>query len=208
MVSRGQAVVSRAENDALGNAMGGELHMRRIVTALLTTVVVLLGGAGAAGAAVGPADRADTPPPIGLGGWEPDPAGPVDVAAGRFCDFALHLDPTVNEVRVKVVQTYPDGSPKQALADGDLIYQVTNVDTGQSVTADASGRAVFEFGTDGSVLWRVVGPIIAGLAEGSSNLPRGLYTIDGVYTVAFSPTGFKTITLTHGTVHNICDDLD
>ena len=207
MVSHGQAVVSLAYNDALGNAMGGELHMRRIVTTLLATVVVLLGGAGAAAAAAGPSDRSDPPPPIGLGGWEPDPAGPVDVAAGRFCAFALHLDPIVNEVRVKVVQTYPDGSPKQALADGDLIYQVTNTDTGRTVQADASGRAVFEFGTDGSVLWRVVGPVIAGLAEGSSNLARGLYTIDGVYTVEFSPTGFKTITLTHGTIHNLCDDL-
>jgi hypothetical protein len=181
--------------------------VRRILTTLLTAVAVLLGGAGAASAAAGPSTPSDPPPPIGLGGWDADLAGPVDLPAGRYCDFALHLDPIVNEVRIKVVQTYPDGSPKQALADGDLIYEVTNVDNGRTVLGDASGRAVFEFGTDGSVVWRVVGPIIAALAEGSSNLPRGLYTIDGVYTVAFSPTGFKTITLTNGTVHNLCGDL-
>ena len=178
-----------------------------MLTTVLTTVAVLVGGAGAADAAVNPSSLTEPRPPIGRGGWEPDPAGPVDVAAGRLCDFAVHLDPIVNEVRVKVVQTYPDGSPKQALADGDLIYQVTNAGTGQSLQADAGGRAVFEFGTDGSMVWRVVGPVLAGLSEGSSNLPRGLYAIDGVYTIEFSPTGFKTITLTHGSVHNLCDDL-
>jgi hypothetical protein len=180
--------------------MKGDLNVRRILLSLFTTTAVLLGGAGAATAS-------DPPPPIGHGGWEPDPAASFDAAAGRFCDFAMHFDPLVNEVRIKVVQTYPDGSPQQALADGDLIYRVTNSETGASLVADASGRAVFEYGTDGSVLWRVVGPILAGLADGSSDLPRGLYAIDGVYTVSFSPTGFKTITMTHGTVHNLCTDL-
>ena len=181
--------------------------MRRILTALVATAAVLLVGAGAAGAAVTPSSVTDPPPPIGRGGWEPDIAGPFDAPAGRFCDFTIHADPLVNEVRIKVVQTYPDGSPKMALADGDLVYQVSNADTGSSVRADASGRAVFEFGTDGSMLWRVVGPIVAAFADGASNLPRGLYEIDGVYTVAFSPTGFKTVTMTHGTVHNLCDEL-
>jgi hypothetical protein len=165
---------------------------------------MLLGPVGAANAA---SNTPDPPPPIGLGGWEPDPAAPFNAVAGRFCDFAMHFDPLVNEVRIKVVQTYPDGSPKQALADGDLIYRITNTQTGSSLVADASGRAIFEFATDGSVLWRVVGPILAGFADGSSNLPRGLYAIDGVYTIAFSPTGFKTVTMTHGTVHNLCGDL-
>jgi hypothetical protein len=181
--------------------------VRRILTALVTAAAVLLGGTGAAGAAVVSSSVTDQPPPIGRGGWEPDVAGPFDAPAGRFCDFAVHADPLVNEVRIKVVQTYPDGSPKQALADGDLTYRVANAETGRSVVADASARAVFEVGTDGSVLWRVVGPLVAALGEGSSNLPRGLYAIDGVYTVAFSPTGFRTVTLTHGSVHNLCADL-
>jgi hypothetical protein len=197
-------MVSRAGDDPRSYIRERSLNVRRIFTIILTTLAVLAGGAAAARAATGPDDP---PPPIGLGGWEPDPAGPFDAAAGRFCDFPIHLIPTVNEVRIKVVQTYPDGSPKQALADGDLLYQVSNAETGQSLVGDASARAVFEFGTDGSTLWRVVGPLLAALADGTSNLPRGLYAIDGVYTVEFSPTGFKTITLTNGTVHNLCEDL-
>jgi hypothetical protein len=182
------------------------VNMRRPFTIILTTIALIAAGAGTASAARS-ATPADPPPPIGHGGWVFQPAGPVDIPAGRVCDFGVHLEPLVNEVRVKVVQTYPDGSPEQALADGALIYQVVNAESGQSMTADASGRAVFEFFTDGSALWRVVGPILAGLSEGASNLPRGLFIIDGVYTVGFSPTNFITVTLTNGSVHNLCDDL-
>jgi hypothetical protein len=110
-------------------------------------------------------------------------------------------------VRTKVVSTYPDGTPKRQLATGALLLNVGNPTTGATKVVDAGGSAVIDHGTDGSMLWHVVGPVIARLGAGTSNLPRGLYTIDGVYRVAFSPTGFKTITLTHGRIHDLCPDL-
>ncbi len=139
------------------------------------------------------------------GGWVPEPIPPYDAAAGVLCDFPVHYDVLVNHVRTKVVATYPDGTPKRQLATGALLLKVSDTDTKASTVVDAGGSAVIDYGTDGSMVWHVVGPVIARLAEGSSNLPRGLYTIDGVYRIAFSPTGFKTIT--HGRVHDLCRDL-
>ena len=132
---------------------------------------------------------------------------PYDAPAGLLCDFPIHWDIVVNQVRTKVVATYPDGSAKRQLAVGALFLRVSNVDTGANMLVDASGSAVINYGTDGSMRWFVVGPVIARLAAGTSNEPRGLYTINGVYRIAFSPTNFKTITLIHGTIHNLCPDL-
>jgi hypothetical protein len=139
-------------------------------------------------------------------GWVPEQIPPFDAAAGVLCDFPVHYDVLVNHVRTKVVKTYPDGTPKRQLATGALLLHVINTDTGAGTMVDAGGSAAIDYGTDGSMLWHVVGPVIARLAEGTSNLPRGLYTIDGSYRIAFSPTGFKTIT--HGTVHDLCPDLE
>jgi hypothetical protein len=141
------------------------------------------------------------------GGWVPEPIPPFDAAAGVLCDFPVHYDVLVNHVRTKVLETYADGTPKRQLAVGALFLDVSNTDTGASTVVDASGSAAIDYGTDGSMLWHVVGPVIARLGEGTSNLPRGLYTINGIYRIAFSPAGFKTITLTHGTIHNLCPDL-
>lgn len=140
-------------------------------------------------------------------GWVPEPIPPFDATAGVLCDFPVHYDVLVNHVRTKVLKTYPDGTPKRQLAVGALLLNVSNTDTGASTVVDAGGSAAIDYGTDGSMLWHVVGPVIARLGEGTSNLPRGLYTIDGIYHIAFSPAGFKTITLTHGTIHNLCPDL-
>ena len=143
----------------------------------------------------------------GLGGWVPAPTAPFDRAAGVLCDFAIHGEPVVDEVRVKTIATYPDGSPKEQLATGALTIRVTNTETGASTVADASGSALFVFGTDGSSTWYVVGPIVAGFRDNGGNLPRGFYKIDGVYTLAFSPTNVRTLTMIHGTVHDVCADI-
>jgi hypothetical protein len=172
--------------------------MHRIMLVTMAVAAVLAGSAvpAAASPGTGPAS-----------GFTPVPIPPFDGPAGLLCDFAVHYDPIVSEVEAKVLATYPDGSTKRQLALGPLILNVSNAQTGASEIVDASGTAVMDFGQDGSMVWHVDGPVIARLPGGSSNLPRGLYAINGVYTVTFSPTGFKTITLEHGTIHNLCDDL-
>ncbi len=54
----------------------------------------------------------------------------------------------------------------------------------------------------------MVGPVLLGFREGGGNLPRGLWVVDGVFTVEFGPTFVKTVTMIHGTEHNVCTDLD
>ena len=155
-------------------------------------------------------DAGDREPRLYGGGVErldPEQIPPFDAAAGVLCDFPVHYDVQVNHVRTKVTRTYPDGSPRRQLAVGALLLNVSNAATGASTVVDAGGSAVIDYGTDGSMLWHVKGPVIARLAEGTSNLPRGLYTIDGLYRIAFSPAGFKTITVRHGEIHDLCPDL-
>lgn len=174
--------------------------MRRTLLIVLIAAATLVGGAMPASASTATGTRSGN-------GWVPVTYGPYDAPAGLLCDYPVHWDVLVNHVRTKVVATYPDGSPRRQLAVGALFLRVSDVDTGANTVVNASGSAVINYGTDGSMLWHVVGPVIARIPDGGGNLPRGLYTISGVYTVAFSPTGYKTITLVHGSIHDLCPDL-
>ncbi|HEV7962576.1 MAG TPA: hypothetical protein VGP57_08585 [Actinoplanes sp.] len=51
-------------------------------------------------------------------------------------------------------------------------------------------------------------PVLAAFKDGASNIPRGVWTINGVYEINFSTTNFKTVTIFRGGVHDICADLD
>lgn len=167
--------------------------MRRTIVIVLAVLAALLGAAPPANA--------------GGGGWVPLPSPPFDLAAGLYCGFGVHGDPTVDEVRVKTIEEYPDGSPKRQLATGALKYRLTNTGTGASTIADAGGSAIFEFFPDGTRKWHVIGPVLAGFREGGANIPKGLWTLDGIYDIFFSATNVKTVTFYRGGVHDLCADL-
>ena len=169
--------------------------IRRYFAAAAVLVAVVLVPATAASAA--------SP----TGGWVRVPSPPFDRAAGVVCDFAVHGDPIVDDVVEKVLTTYPDGSPQRVAAKGPLVYRLTNTSNGRYYDADASGRATMDFHPDGSVTWKVVGPVLARIAAGTSNLPRGLYVIDGVYQVDISATRFVTVTMVVGTEDNVCSRI-
>jgi hypothetical protein len=175
--------------------------MRRFIT-IAVAVAAALAAALAAGAAPAGASTTARPP-----GWEPVVIPPLDAPAGVLCDFPVHYDAIVNHARTKVVQTYPDGSPRRQLGTGALFLRVSNADTGRSTVVDTSDSTVTDFGTDGSRVVHTVGPVIALVRAGTSNLPRGIYAINGVTRVDLSPTGFKTITLVHASIHSVCPDL-
>ncbi|MCM0674501.1 hypothetical protein NCC78_07345 [Micromonospora phytophila] len=142
------------------------------------------------------------------GGWVPAPQGAFEQPAGARCDFAVRVEPIVDEVRKLVLDTYPDGSPRRELFTGDLINRVTNLETGATSTADASGTSMVEYVQDGSMTWYVTGPVLLGFRENAGSLPRGLWIVDGQFVVEFTPTYDKTITMVHGTTHNVCTDVD
>ncbi|MFC5799759.1 hypothetical protein [Streptomyces formicae] len=81
---------------------------------------------------------------------------------------------------------------------------VTNEDTGSAYDADASGTAVIEYRADGSQFWSVLGPVLVGFGEDKGTLPRGLYVVDGVYTMEISASGHKTLTTAHATTDDLC----
>ncbi|MFF7309832.1 hypothetical protein [Streptomyces sp. NPDC008137] len=141
-------------------------------------------------------------------GWEPSPSAPWEVAAGVRCDFPVHGEPVVDEVVRRVLSTHPDGSERRVAYKGDLVIRVTNTETGAAYDADASGSALVEYRPDGSQLWAVHGPVLVGVGEGRGTLPRGLYIVDGVYTMDISATGYKAVHLVRGTTDDLCARID
>jgi hypothetical protein len=148
---------------------------------------------------------------VAVGGWVPAPSAPFDLPAGARCDFPVHGEPVVDEVKTKVLARYPDGSTKREAYVGDLVFAYTNTDTGETLEADLSGSALVEMEPGGTLTtnstWHVVGPAGFGFREGGGNRPRGIWVFDGAYSVAFDATGFKTVTMYHGTERNLCTEL-
>ena len=141
-------------------------------------------------------------------GWEPAPSAPWDVGAGVRCDFPVHGEPVVDEVEQRVLSTHPDGSVRRVAYRGDLVVRVTNTATGASHDADVSGTALVEYRRDGSQFWAVRGPVLVGVGEGRGSLPRGLYVVDGTYTMDIGADGFKNVRLLHATTDDLCGRID
>nr|WP_234320293.1 hypothetical protein [Streptomyces sp. SBT349] len=157
----------------------------------------------------GAAPTAVAAPPAAVGdGWEPAPSAPWDMPAGARCDAPVHGEPVVDEVVRRVLDTHADGSPRTVVYRGDLVVRVTNTETGASHDADAGGAAVVEYAADGSESWSVLGPVLVGVAEGGGNLARGLYIVDGVWSLDIDASGHKTVTMTSGDRYDICSHVD
>ena len=177
--------------------------MRRTLFVVLAALIATLAASSPALAGAGTGDGGhpvDRP-------WVRFPSAPFDLAGGVYCAFPVHADPTVDEVFVKTIEEYADGTPKRQLAAGPLKFRMTNTVTGRSTVVDAGGSAVFDLFRDGSRTWHVIGPVLASFKDGSSNIGRGVWTINGIYTVHFSPTNFKTVTIIIGGIHDVCADL-
>jgi hypothetical protein len=179
--------------------------MFRVVTTAVAVAAALVATAAPAGATTG--DGAGPATAASHGGWTPVSIPPFDAAAGVLCAFPVHYEAIVNQARTKVVATYPDGSPKRELGTGALFLRLSNTDSGASTVVDTSDSVVIDYRTDGSRVMHTIGPVIALVREGTSNLARGIYAINGVARVEVSPTGFKTITLIHADIHSVCPDL-
>ncbi|MFG2593528.1 hypothetical protein [Streptomyces sp. NPDC048438] len=165
--------------------------MRRALLAVSTLAAMALGTVPASASS-------------GSDGWVPAPTPPYDLPAGARCDVPVHTEPVVDEVVQRVLDRRPDGSPSRVAYRGDLVVRVTNTDTGAFYDADVSGSAIVDHHADGSQKWYVVGPVLAGVGENAGNLTRGLYVLDGVYTMDISATGYKSVHLAHGSADDVC----
>jgi len=174
------------------------------------------GTAGAAPAGASMAERAAEDPAsvlsslsatTGSGTWTPAPQQSFDLAAGVACDAPVHVEGIVDNVVQMTLSTWPDGSSHRVAYVGGLLTRVTNTATGVFAEVDASGSAIVDYFPDSSMTWYAFGPIVATFRAGQGNLPRGLYQINGLYRLVFTPTLHRTLTMAFGTTDNICDRL-
>ncbi|MER7757722.1 hypothetical protein [Kitasatospora sp. NPDC097643] len=174
--------------------------MRRF---LMCTAMV---AASLVGLAAAPASAAPAQAGTGTdnGRWEPWPSPSFDLPAGSRCDFPVHLAPVVDQVERRVLETDADGKATKVAFRGALVMRVTNTTTGARYDADAGGRSVVEYHADGSQTWRAHGPILLGFGANAGTLARDLYTVDGVYTVDISATGYRTLVIRHGSATPLC----
>lgn len=169
----------------------------RLGAALTAVTLAGTGPTAAAAAGGGP-----------TGGWVPAPQEEFTLPAGARCAFGIRVAAEVDEVRKLVLTTNPDGSPRRELYTGALIETVTNTDTGAVTRVDASGTSLVSYAADGTMTWYVTGPVLLGFRDDAGSLPKGLWLIDGRFVVRFTADYDKTVTMLHGTTHNVCDDLD
>ncbi|MGC5016956.1 hypothetical protein [Micromonospora sp. DT47] len=177
-------------------------------------------GAVAAGLAVAasvavPATSASAQPAPGPGTtlpggltWEPYRSQPFQVAAGQRCAFPVAGEPVKDEEQIATLATFSDGSPRHQVITGDLRFRYTNLDTGASVEHDLNGTGFIEYGTDGSMVQRLVGAAAVGF-RATDRFPKGIWALDGYHEVYFAPDGgYREIRVDAGTEHNVCTDLD
>lgn len=174
--------------------------MRGIVLGALgaACLSVMTLGSGHAAAVPATGDRQES-------GWEPAPSAPWDVAAGERCAFAIHGEPVVDEVVRRELPPPAEGVTRSAYR-GDLVVRVTNKETGAHYDADVSGSALVDVYASGAQFWRVVGPVLLGVGDG--NLARGMYVVDGAYTIGISPAGSKTVAGPLVVTDSICAHID
>lgn len=172
-----------------------------VAALLLGATAPQAGAAEAAGHGVAGDRVAD---PAAADGWEPAPSEPWELPAGERCDAPVSGVPVVDEVEQLVLDTHQDGTPAAVLYRGPLVVRVTNTATGAAHDADVSGTALVRYRTDGSQHWSVVGPVLVGVAENGGNLDRGLYVVDGVFTLEIAADGYRTVTQAAGGVDDLC----
>ena len=178
--------------------------MHRMAWAAVFTVATTVGGLAAAIPASAAPAAAGGPPG---NGWFQVVETAFDRPAGVECAFPIHAEPTVNQVFGKTTRTYPDGTPAQQIFTGPLVFRVTNTDNGKYYDADASGSAVVDYATDTTQTWHVIGPILLNSRAGRTNLPLGLWVVNGIYRLVIDPTPHVTVTLVVGTEDNVCDHI-
>jgi len=73
------------------------------------------------------------------------PADPITVE--DVCDFPVLLDPIINKEYVKSFFD-DEGNLERQIVTGRFVNEVTNLDTGQSITVNVSGPVFFTFAED------------------------------------------------------------
>ena len=173
--------------------------MKTLVKALAALGAALLLAAAPAGAASADAT------PGGDSGWIPFRTPSFTVPAGDACSFELHGEVVYDHEFTRVLQRFPDGSPKVQEWVGPLGVVFSNVESGGSTRRDASGTLRATHDGDGSTTFVFYGNGIAPIFAGSAS--PGIYLVSGHHVLVAKPDGTREFTKTQGTLENMCQTL-
>jgi hypothetical protein len=166
----------------------------KALAALWAALMVAAASATAASAAPG-----------GNSGWVPFQTPSFTVPAGVACSFELHGEVVYDHEFTRVLETFPDGSPKVQEFQGALGVVFTNVETGQSARRDGSGTLRATRDGDGGTEFVFQGNGIAGILAGSPS--PGVYVVSGHNVLVAHPDGSREFTVVRGTLENMCQTL-
>jgi hypothetical protein len=181
-------------------ASGDPAHavaMRTFIKALVTLgtgLMVAAAPVASAGAAAG-----------GSSGWVPTQTPSFTVPAGAACSFELHGEVLYDHELTRVVETFPDGSPRVQEFQGALGVVYTNVETGQSARRDGSGTLRATRDGNGGTEFLFEGNGIAPIFAGSPS--PGIYVVSGHVVLLAHPDGSREFAEVWGTVENMCETL-
>jgi hypothetical protein len=145
--------------------------------------------------------------PGGNSGWVPLQTPPFNLAAGEVCSFELQGDIVYDHEFTRVVETFPDGSPKVQEFQGALGVHFTNVDTGESTQRDVSGTLRATFHEEGGVDFQFQGNGLAAIPAGNPTYPPGVYVVSGSVLFVVHADGSREFTTVNGTLENMCQTL-
>lgn len=145
--------------------------------------------------------------PGGSSGWEPSFTPPFHLAAGESCSFELQADVLYNNELTRIVETYPDGSPRAVETQGSLGFRFTNVGTGDSIRRDTSGTLRAEIHQDGGIDFHFQGNGLAVIRSTNTIYPAGVYVVSGSAHYVVHADRQREFTESSGTLENVCETL-
>ena len=126
---------------------------------------------------------------------------PIDYPAGALCAYAVRVEFPINKEYGIAFTPQPDGS-QRIIVTGRLVAMVTNLETGESVTLNASGPGTFWFAPDGTLTIAGGGHWLLYLFPTDVGGPGIFYTSGRIHLEA-GPTGVTGLTMPRNT-RDIC----
>jgi hypothetical protein len=143
--------------------------------------------------------------PGGNSGWVPFQTPSFTVPAGVACSFELHGEVVYDHEFTRILETFPDGTPRVQEFQGALGVVFTNVETGESARRDGSGTLRATRNGAGGTEFVFQGNGIAPIFAGSPS--PGIYVVSGHNVLVAHSDGSREFTVVQGTLENMCQTL-
>jgi hypothetical protein len=163
-------------------------------------MAVLIGAATIVGSGWLPA-QADSP-------WTHYRAQDFSLDAGTACGFAISSEVVKDKERYRTTAYFEDGSPRYQEFTGQLVVRFTNLESGESVVRNLTGRGDFEYFADGGFALHDRGGHFAAAMYPGDDPGPGVYVVSGRgWTLRGYADGSRELIAGKGTVENVCDTL-